>query len=518
MANNDSEQDLKSQHDQPAGIATFHTATSTPSVADNNDDVEASEVPKDPAQDAPPNGGYGWICVACCFAINGCTWGVNSTYAVFLAFYLSHNYFPNTSSLAFAFVGGLSISMAMLIAPIATKCTSLYGTRVTLHIGIFFEVLSLIGASFATKLYQLILAQGVCFGWGMGFLFVGTVGIIPQWFTTRRSVANAIAAAGSGCGGLIWSLSTQAMIDKLGLPWAFRILGILCGSVNLICANIVRDRNAQVGARHKSFDWKLLHRPEFMLMQAWSWFSMLGYVIVLFSLPSYARQIGLSAEQGSIISAIFQLGQMLGRPCVGLASDRFGRINLAASLSAVCGLFCICFWIPTEVTANPMALLTFGAIVIGALAGTFWATVAVVGAEVVGLQDLPSALSWTWLIMVPPVTCAEPIALELRRIGAASFVYIDAQIFCALSYIAAGVCLWVVRGWKIGQLEEAERLKAKEERRMAQQSGGLQEKATAASNNQARPMLSREISAISARKEGWNLRALLIRMLKPKIV
>ena len=24
----------------------------------------------------PPDGGYGWICVACCFFINGFTWGV----------------------------------------------------------------------------------------------------------------------------------------------------------------------------------------------------------------------------------------------------------------------------------------------------------------------------------------------------------------------------------------------------------------------------------------------------------
>ena len=24
----------------------------------------------------PPDGGYGWVCVACCFFINGFTWGV----------------------------------------------------------------------------------------------------------------------------------------------------------------------------------------------------------------------------------------------------------------------------------------------------------------------------------------------------------------------------------------------------------------------------------------------------------
>lgn len=155
-----SNNDSKVEHDTTADV----TQTQTPSeeTASNDHDVEqAATAPKEAELDVPPNGGFGWVCVGCCFMINSCTWGINSTYAVFLAYYLSHDYFPNTSALAYAFIGGLSISMAMLVAPLATKCTSLYGTRVTLHVGIFFEVLSLIGASFATQKYQLVLAQGL---------------------------------------------------------------------------------------------------------------------------------------------------------------------------------------------------------------------------------------------------------------------------------------------------------------------------------------------------------------------
>lgn len=29
-------------------------------------------------RDVPPDGGYGWVCVACVFWINACTWGINS--------------------------------------------------------------------------------------------------------------------------------------------------------------------------------------------------------------------------------------------------------------------------------------------------------------------------------------------------------------------------------------------------------------------------------------------------------
>lgn len=140
--------------------------------------------------DVPPNGGYGWVCVAAVATINGHTWGLNSTYAVFLAYYLANDIFPGATPLQYAFIGGLSISQALIVSPIATLTTRRFGTRTTLFIGVAFETVSFIGASFATQIWHLFLSQGICFGWGMGFLFVGSIGIAAQWFTTHRSLAN----------------------------------------------------------------------------------------------------------------------------------------------------------------------------------------------------------------------------------------------------------------------------------------------------------------------------------------
>lgn len=44
---------------------------------------DAEHVPNTPHPakeevDVPPDGGYGWICVACVFWINAHTWGINS--------------------------------------------------------------------------------------------------------------------------------------------------------------------------------------------------------------------------------------------------------------------------------------------------------------------------------------------------------------------------------------------------------------------------------------------------------
>lgn len=180
----------------------------------------------------------------------------------------------------------------------------------------------------------------------------------------------------------------------------------------------------------------------------WGIFTLLGYTVLLFSLPNFATSIGLSPSQGSVVGALNSLGQGLGRPIVGLVSDRCGRINTAGTLTFFTAVLCFAVWIP----AGGMGVLSFFSVLSGTMSGTYWATVGPVSAEVVGLQMLPSALSITWVSMVAPTTVAEAIALELKK--RTGKIYINTQIFTAMMYIAATLCMWLLRGWKIGESEE----------------------------------------------------------------
>ena len=56
----------------------------------------------------------------------------------------------------------------------------------------------------------------------------------------------------------------------------------------------------------------------------------------------------------------------------------------------------------------------------------------------------------TWLVLIIPVTFSEAIALEIES----NTKYLYAQLYTGLIYIASAVCLWFVRAWKIGQLEQ----------------------------------------------------------------
>lgn len=191
---------------------------------------------------------------------------------------------------------------------------------------------------------------------------------------------------------------------------------------------------------------------------------MLGYIVLLFSLPNYANSIGLTAHQGSIVGAILNLGQGLGRPPVGYFSDSFGRINMAAFMTFLSGLFSLVIWVnaksfgasrivlplPLNSANQQRQVLIFYALIGGTVAGTFWPTAGPVTAEVTGLSQLPAALSITWVNLVLPTTFSEPIALEIaERTGS----YLGAQLFTGFMYITAAFCLWMLKAWKIGDLE-----------------------------------------------------------------
>jgi MFS family permease len=226
----------------------------------------------------------------------------------------------------------------------------------------------------------------------MGLLFLPSCGIISQWFTRRRALANGIAIAGAGLGGLTYSLATGAIIRNMGLGWAYRILAIVSAVANIICTLLIRTRYESQS--RLAFDTSLFRRPEYLLVLSYGAFSMLGYFVLVFTLANYANVIGLQSSQASMIPAFFMFGQAIGRPCVGWLSDRFGRITLTFIMSFITGILIFALWI----NAKTFGVLLAFALVGGLSAGVFWVNISPVLVEVIGLEDLASGLSCLWVV------------------------------------------------------------------------------------------------------------------------
>jgi MFS family permease len=372
----------------------------------------------------------------------------------------------------------------MLAAPTVTVLARKLGIQLPMLIGAAMLSGGFISASFASHIWHLYLSQGALVGLGVGFIYVPSMAILPQWFVRSRSLANGISAAGSGIGGLIFSLATGAMIENIGLEWSLRIIGILTGIANTTAAAFIRDRNAIVRPPQLAFDTKLLCRFDVLLLLSWAFISMLGYITLLFSLSDYALSIGLSRAQATQITAFLNLGTACGRPFIGVASDRLGRIEIAGVLTLVCGLCCLVIWLPSA----SFGVTVFFALISGAILGVFWVVSAIPNFSVRHItltlccprqsgpfvQKLPGSRrcphyfrSRGWpsffqllvriSIEIEAATSdhlyivSEVIALQLRRPGKQR-EYLYPQIFCGLSYTCASFCLWQLRRVRMRKL------------------------------------------------------------------
>lgn len=174
--------------------------------------------------------------------------------------------------------------------------------------------LGFVAASFSTKFWHLFLSQGLLIGIAGGLIWLPSAPIIAQWyvhmghrglrltyscrFTTKRSLAQGIASSGSGIVGVIFSVATTPMIERLSLAWALRITGLTSFIMLLIASVLMKDRYSSIRPNIHPCDTRLLKRKGVQLLVGYTFFSMLGYIVSIYSLSSFAISIGLSQEQG----------------------------------------------------------------------------------------------------------------------------------------------------------------------------------------------------------------------------
>ena len=256
----------------------------------------------------------------------------------------------------------------MLAAPFVTIVTRNFGKRLPMVLGITMQAAGFVSASFAKRIWHLYLSQGILVGLGVGFIFIPSISVLSQWFSRKRSLVNGISSAGSGIGGVTFSFATGAMIKHIGLGWSLRVTGVITFVVNLVAVVLLRDRNHIIQPLQLGFDTTLLRQYQVQLLLSWAFISMLGYITLLYSLGDFAVSIGLSQSQATDIVAFTNLGTAIGRPCVGLLSDRYGRIEVAGLFTFTCGVICFAIWLP----ASSFGATVLFAILSGAILGIFW--------------------------------------------------------------------------------------------------------------------------------------------------
>lgn len=290
------------------------------------------------------------------------------SFSIYLAEYLSNNHFPGATPLDFGFVGGFNFAFAMLAAPFTTFLSGKIGEHAVILSGGVLQSIGYISASFSSQVWHLYLSQGALVGCGIGFIIVPSMPIISQWFTSKRSIANGISSAGSGLGGILFTWGTASLLQQVGLRWSLRCTGLVTIVAVAVATVLLRDRNRDIRPSQLAFDIRLLRRLDVILLLAWAFVSMFGYITLLFSLSDFSTSIGLSTQQSVDVVGLLNLGTAVGRPVIGVISDKTSRPMVAGLLTLLTGLLCFILWLPS----TSFALTCVFSIISGATLGVFW--------------------------------------------------------------------------------------------------------------------------------------------------
>ncbi|KAM0804899.1 major facilitator superfamily domain-containing protein [Usnea florida] len=237
-----------------------------------------------PAIDAIPDGDYGWTVVFACsvvtFTVNGWSgsWGILQTA-------LSQTYPGQESTTSLSFVGSLSIALCVGLGLACIRLSHLIGARRSMLLGVLLMSFGSLSSSFTVK-YQggLFVTAGISFGIGSSLAYTMSNNLPVQWFSSRLGTANGLVKLG-------------ALINKMGIPWTFRILGFVSLTSGIPAALLVREREPSNSAPFA--DLTLFKSVPFCCLFLAGAVGTFALFVPMFFLPLFAHSIGLSASTGA---------------------------------------------------------------------------------------------------------------------------------------------------------------------------------------------------------------------------
>ena len=456
---------------------------------DEDDETKRSAAAEDTGEyntfdieNRPPDKGFwAWMAAACVLSINTFSWGANSAFGVYLSYYTTTDFFPGATMEQYVMIGGLGLGLSFIVCPVTNSLCRRYNYKWVMATGSALIFLSYWLASISKTVVQLIMFQGFLMAIGYALAAGACFVILPTWFLKRRSIAQGIATAGAGLAGIIFSRPVDQIIKsyadspkyadnpheglRLGIAWALRMQSFVCGAMLLLAVVFIRTyRPLKLGgpAAEKPLVQELLAfvRRVDLITQVpvvcvvlWNMIYSFTYTILLFSLSSYATAIGLSYRDGSNVTTVQSVAQTIGRPLLGLCSDKIGRVNTTIICTLVLSILIFFFWIFVTTYSE---LLAF-AFLAGSILGVNWVNFGPMAADIVGGgPDLTDTISILMLTGGLPLLVAELVGLRLKRPEMAR-PFLFCQLLCGVAALLSALVLLPFREWKVRRILLARR-------------------------------------------------------------
>jgi MFS family permease len=305
------------------------------------------------ANDKPPaaqitavGGGifYGWIIVACTFAVLCVAYGIQFTFGVFLPAISAETGWDRASlSLPYS----LYVFVYSALGVVTGRLTDRWGPRVVLTVGGCLLGCGIVLMSQVHALWQIYLFLGLIAASGMSAAYVPCNATVIRWFTQRRGLALSITSSGASFGNFLFPPLVAALISTYGWRQTYLILGLLGMVVVSACASfVVRDpekMNLYPDGRRPIEPLPVKTTERIGLTEEWtlasakrtSTFWLLNLIFTLtwlvvfmpmVHIVPFAVDLGIPPVRAAMTISLIGLAGFAGRLLLGPMSDRLGRI------------------------------------------------------------------------------------------------------------------------------------------------------------------------------------------------
>ncbi|KAG2027720.1 hypothetical protein GB937_000161 [Aspergillus fischeri] len=385
-----------------------------------------SDATEEIAYSAPVNGGLqAWLQVA---------GGTVNTFGVFQTYY-EIGLVKDQSSSNISWIGAIQAFLLLVVGVITGPLYDsgyFYGLVAT---GSILVVVGFMALSVCTDYWQVLLAQAFCVGIGNGCLYIPSVAIIPQYFSSRRAIATAVAASGSSLGGVLYPIVFRQLQPHIGFGWATRVLGFLVLATTSFSLSVMRV--GQVPKQRRVLtEFSAFKEVPYTLFCMAMFFGYAGFFNPIFYIEAYAIQKHAMGEALAFyLVSILNAASVPGRIVPGLLGLRFGPLNILLGSAIISGILSLC-WIAISNAGGLIAL----AVLYGFFSGAFVSLPAVaLTALTPNLQTLGTRMGMCSLLCGFGSLCGAPVAgaiLDDTR------SYLGVQLYSGLTIGTTGVLLF----------------------------------------------------------------------------
>ena len=213
-------------------------------------------------------------------------------------------------------------------------------------VGWAMTVAGLLASSFATTVEGLIATQGVLFGVGVTIIYFPLIGMLNEWFVTRRGLALGIMEASAGLTGIAMPFALAALLNKYGYAMTLRIVAIAVVVLTGPALPALKDRlpASQTTSRRET-GLTFFRNPLFYFYSISVFLQGLGHFFPTLYLPTYASNLDYQPSIGALLLALFSLGQTFGQVVNGYLSDsQLSLPILAFTLPLVSSVCVLAIW------------------------------------------------------------------------------------------------------------------------------------------------------------------------------